>query len=392
MRIGILTGGGDAPGLNAVIRAVVKTAVRDGAETISIENGFAGLIGPTHWRRLTLEDLPGILRRGGTILGTTNRHNPLAYPSATGGVIDYSRQCVETFRTLGLDALVVIGGDGTLAIAQAFHERGIPLVCVPKTIDNDIVETASTFGFDSAVSFATEAIDRLHTTAEAHHRVMVVEVMGRYTGWIALHAGVAGGADVVLIPEIPYDLDAVAHQVLERERLGARFSVVVVAEGATPAGGTVMLQQPGSASSAERLGGIGARLAAELEASTGKETRSVALGHLQRGGSPTSVDRLLATRFGVRAMELVLERNFGTMVALQPPRIMPVPLSSVSGRIRTVPLDCDLMRAARAIGVGFGDSSQHHPTPQHLREDASTSPKSLNPHREKSAPAWISPR
>jgi 6-phosphofructokinase 1 len=355
MRIGLLTGGGDAPGLNAVIRAVVKTATRHGAETIGIEDGFAGLIEATHWRSLTLADLPGILRRGGTILGTTNRRNPLAWPSPAGAVRDYAAHCVHTFHALGLDALVVIGGDGTLAIAHQFHTLGIPLVGVPKTIDNDIAETTSSFGFDTAVSFATDAIDRLHTTAEAHHRIMVVELMGRYTGWIALHAGIAGGADVILIPEIPYDLEKVAALILARERLGARFSIVAAAEGARPVGGSVMVQQPGSASAAERLGGIGAQIASQLEAITGKEGRSVLLGHLQRGGCPTSVDRLLATRLGTRAMELVLARNWGTMVALQPPDIVAVPLAAVAGKIRTVPVDGDLICTARAIGVGFGD-------------------------------------
>jgi 6-phosphofructokinase 1 len=249
----------------------------------------------------------------------------------------------------------VIGGDGTLAIAHELHQRGIPLVGVPKTIDNDIVETACTFGFDTAVSFATDAIDRLHTTAEAHHRVMVVEVMGRYTGWIALHAGVAGGADAILIPEIPYALDKVTQMIRERERLGARFSIVVAAEGAKPIGGSVVLQERGSALSAERLGGIGARVASDLAVSTGKETRCVVLGHLQRGGSPTSADRLLATRFGARAVELVLDRHWGTMVALQPPHVVPVPLCTIAGRIRTIPLDSDLIGAARAIGLSFGD-------------------------------------
>jgi phosphofructokinase-like protein len=355
MRIGILTGGGDAPGLNAVIRAVVKTATKHDAETIGIEDGFAGLIEARHWRSLTLTDLPGILRRGGTILGTTNQRNPLACPSPGGAVRDYTGQCVETFHALGLDALVVIGGDGTLAIAHQFHTLGIPLVGVPKTIDNDIVETTSSFGFDTAVSFATDAIDRLHTTAEAHHRIMVVELMGRYTGWIALHAGIAGGADVILIPEIPYDLKKVAELIVTRERLGARFSIVAAAEGARPVGGSAMVQRPGSALAAERLGGIGAQIASQLEAITGKESRCVLLGHLQRGGCPTSVDRLLATRFGTRAMELVLARNWGTMVALQPPDIVAVPLAAVAGKIRTVPVHGALIRTARAIGVGFGD-------------------------------------
>ncbi len=237
-RIGILTGGGDAPGLNAVIRAVVKSASNCDCETIGLEDSFDGLIEPDRWRRLTPRDVTGILRIGGTILGTTNRGNPFAYPiETTGGVRDYSARCVEMFHELKLNALVVIGGDGTLSIAHEFHKRGIPLVGVPKTIDNDIVETTNTFGFDTAVSFATDAIDRLHTTAEAHHRVMVVEVMGRYAGWIALYAGVAGGADVILIPEIPFDLKKVAERILARDAFGARFSIVVVAEGAKPVGG-----------------------------------------------------------------------------------------------------------------------------------------------------------
>jgi 6-phosphofructokinase 1 len=354
MRIGLLTGGGDAPGLNAVIRAVVKAAASRGIEIVGIEDGFAGLIEPGRSRPLTLRDMPGILRRGGTILGTTNRRNPLAYAVPPGGVVDHSARSVQTFHDLGLDALVVIGGDGTLAIAHEFHQRGIPLVAVPKTIDNDIVETDCTFGFDSAVGFATDAIDRLHTSAESHHRIMVVEVMGRYTGWIALHAGIAGGADIIVIPEIPYRLEPLVQLILARERLGARFSIVVAAEGARPVGGDVIVQEPGSAAAAERLGGIGARLAAELETATGKEARSVLLGHLQRGGPPTSADRVLATRFGARAVELVTEGKWGTMVALHGQDLVPVPLAAVAGRIRTVPLDCDLIRLARAIGMGFG--------------------------------------
>ena len=355
MRIGVLTGGGDAPGLNAAIRAVVRSAANHGAETIGVEDGFAGLIDTTHWRQLTPKDVSGILRLGGTILGTTNRRNPFAFPTPTGGVVDNSARCVETFHRLELDALIVIGGDGTLAIANEFCKRGVPIVCVPKTIDNDIAETASSFGFDTAVSFATDAIDRLHTTAEAHHRVMVVEVMGRYAGWIALHAGVAGGADVILIPEIPHDLDKVAQHILTREELGARFSIVVAAEGATAVGAGYTIRQQGSVSAAERLGGIGERLVADLERKTNKETRSVMLGHLQRGGVPTSADRLLATRFGARALEFVLEQKWGTMVALQPPEIVAVPLAKVVGRVRTVPPDCDLIHAARAVGVAFGN-------------------------------------
>src|SRR5688572_17957700 len=273
-RIGVMTGGGDAPGLNAVIRAVVKGAYHVQCEVIGLEDSFDGLIEPNRWRPLTPKDVTGILRIGGTILGTTNRGNPFAYPVDTsGGKRDYSDRCVEMFHELKLDALVVIGGDGTLAIAHEFHKRGIPIVGVPKTIDNDIVGTTNTFGFDTAVSFATEAIDRLHTTAEAHHRVMVVEVMGRYAGWIALYAGVAGGADVILIPEIPFDIEKIAERIRARDRLGARFSIVVVAEGAKPVGGKVSLLKQGTPEFAERLGGVAVRVAAALEKLTGKETR-----------------------------------------------------------------------------------------------------------------------
>ena len=355
-RIGVLTGGGDAPGLNAVIRAVVKSAANCHCEVIGLEDSFDGLIEPDRWRRLTLRDVTGILRIGGTILGTANRGNPFAYAIETSaGTRDYSARCIEMYHHLALDALIVIGGDGTLAIAYEFYKRGIPVVGVPKTIDNDIVETTNTFGFDTAVSFATDAIDRLHTTAEAHHRVMVVEVMGRYAGWIALYAGVAGGADVILIPEIPFDIEKVAERIRARDAYGARFSIVVVAEGAKPVGGQVSLLKAGTAAYAERLGGAAVRVAAALEPLTGKETRSVVLGHLQRGGAPTSFDRVLATRFGARAMELVIEGTFGHMVAFHPPDIVAVPLERVVGRTRNVPLDFDVVRTARAIGVSLGD-------------------------------------
>jgi phosphofructokinase-like protein len=355
-RIGILTGGGDAPGLNAVIRAVVKSACRRDIEVIGLEDSFDGLIEPNRWRKLTPADVVGILRIGGTILGTTNRGNPFAYPIATsGGTKDYSSRCVEMFHELTLDALVVIGGDGTLAIAHEFFKRGVPIVGVPKTIDNDICETTNTFGFDTAVSFATDAIDRLHTTAEAHHRVMVVEVMGRYAGWISLYAGVAGGADVILIPEIPYDPAKVAARIKARDAYGARFSIVVVAEGAKPVGGKVSVIKEAAGEYVERLGGLGARVAAEIEQLTGKETRFVVLGHLQRGGAPTSFDRVLATRFGARAVELLVEGQFGTMVAFHPPDIVAVPLEKVVGRTRNVPLDFDAVRAARAMGISLGD-------------------------------------
>ncbi|CAN5882794.1 ATP-dependent 6-phosphofructokinase [soil metagenome] len=351
-----MTGGGDAPGLNAVIRAVVKSAAHRNCEVVGLEDSFDGLIESDRSRILTPKDVTGILRIGGTILGTTNRGNPFAYPvSTTGGKMDYSDRVVQMFHQMNLDALIVIGGDGTLGIAYEFYKRGIPIVGVPKTIDNDIVETTNTFGFDTAVSFATDAIDRLHTTAEAHHRVMVVEVMGRYAGWIALYAGVAGGADVILIPEIPFDMERVAACIKGRENYGARFSIVVVAEGAKPIGGRVSLIKEAQGSFVERLGGVALSVAADIEKRTGKETRSVVLGHLQRGGAPTSFDRTLATRFGARAVELVLERNFGTMVAFHPPDIVAVPLEKVVNRTRNVPLDFDVIRAARAMGISLGD-------------------------------------
>jgi len=355
-RIGILTGGGDAPGLNAVIRAVVKAATNAGIEVIGIEDSFDGLIEPNRSRSLTPKDVTGILRLGGTILGTVNRGNPFAYPvNASEGTLDYSARCIDMYHKLGLGALVVIGGDGTLSLAYEFFKRGIPIVGVPKTIDNDLVETANCFGFDTAVNFATDAIDRLHSTAEAHRRIIVTEVMGRYAGWIALYAGVAGGADVILIPEIPYSVPSVADCILQRERWGARFSIVVVAEGATPTGGRTSVLKEAGKGRAERLGGIGSQVAESLEQLTGKEARCVVLGHLQRGGTPTSYDRVLATRFGGKAVECIRSGEFGKMVAFQPPEIVTVPLERVVGRFKQVPIDFDLVRTARAIGVSFGD-------------------------------------
>jgi ATP-dependent phosphofructokinase / diphosphate-dependent phosphofructokinase len=355
-RIGILTGGGDAPGLNAVIRASVKAAANCQCETIGLEDSFDGLIEPDRHRVLTPKDVTGILRLGGTILGTVNRGNPFAYPIETsGGTVDYSERCIEMFHHLGLDALIVIGGDGTLSIAHEFHKRGIPLVGVPKTIDNDIVETTNCFGFSTAVEFATDAIDRLHTTAEAHHRIMCVEVMGRYAGWIALHAGIAGGADVILIPEIPYDLEKVVERIEAREKWGARFHIVVVAEGAKPKGGTLSVVEEARPGYAERLGGAAQRVATALETLTGKEARTTVLGHLQRGGSPNSFDRLLATRFGTSAVELLMKGLSGYMVAYQPPDITAVPLEKIVGRTKNVPVDSDVVRAARAVGISLGD-------------------------------------
>lgn len=360
-KIGVLTGGGDAPGLNAVIRAVVKAAHNAGVAVLGLEDSFDGLIFPGRARVLGPRDVTGILRLGGTILGTVNRGNPFAEPIVTpDGTFNYADRVVEMFHRLELSALVCIGGDGTLSICYEFHKLGIPLVGVPKTIDNDIVGTNSCFGFDTAVSFATDAIDRLHTTAEAHRRIMIVEVMGRYAGWIALHAGVAGGADVILIPEIPYDLSAVVECIQNRDKFGARFSIVVVAEGAHAKDGHASVVQEARTGVAERLGGEGARVASELSTLTGKESRYVVLGHLQRGGAPTAFDRTLATRYGGKAVELLMDGIQGMMVANHPPNIVAVPLAEIVGKTKTVPLDFDLLTTARALGVSFGET---HDTP-----------------------------
>ncbi|HEX3703267.1 MAG TPA: ATP-dependent 6-phosphofructokinase [Vicinamibacterales bacterium] len=355
-RLGVLTGGGDAPGLNAVIRAVVKSCSHCGIECVGLEDSFDGLIEPNRSRVLTPRDVTGILRLGGTILGTVNRGDPFQHPIATSeGTHDYSDRVVEMFHKMGLGALIVIGGDGTLAIGHRFFLRGIPVVGVPKTIDNDIVGTTNCFGFDTAVDFATGAIDRLHTTAEAHKRILVVEVMGRYAGWIALYAGVAGGADAILIPEIPFDIGVVARRLRERDQWGAKFSIVVVAEGAFPRGGKLALLEEAHPGVAERLGGMGAQVSAALSVATGKETRSVVLGHLQRGGAPTSFDRVLATRFGGKAVELVQQGHFGTMVASDPPDIVARRLEDIVGKTKTVPMDADLLQTARSMGITFGD-------------------------------------
>jgi phosphofructokinase-like protein len=355
-RIGILTGGGDAPGLNAVIRAVVKTAWNSGIGCLGLEDSYDGLLEFDRSRILAPRDVTGILRLGGTILGTINRGNPFdSIVQTSDGPRVYGERVIDMFHKMGLDALIAIGGDGTLAIGHEFCLRGVPLVGVPKTIDNDIVGTTNCFGFDTAVAFATDAIDRLHTTAEAHHRVMVVEVMGRYAGWIALYSGVAGGADAILIPEIPFDIEIVAERLRARDKWGAKFSIVVVAEGAFPKGGNMTLQEAANDGRVERLGGIGAQVCSALAGLTGKETRSVVLGHLQRGGAPTSFDRALATRFGGKAVEFVKQGQFGTMVAFDPPDIVARRLEDVVGKIKNVPNDSDLLLTARSLGVTFGD-------------------------------------
>lgn len=358
-RIGVLTGGGDAPGLNAVIRAVVKTAIREyGLSVIGFLNGFGGLI-KNQARELTEQDVVGILPRGGTILGTTNRDNPFHYPVIKGGkkeFVDVSDRIFENISIHGVDALIIIGGDGSLSIAKELYEKGLPVVGVPKTIDNDLLATDQTFGFDTALTTATEALDKLHTTAESHHRVMVLEVMGRYAGWIALAAGIAGGADVILIPEIPYRIEKVIEKINQREVQGKKFSIIVVAEGARPVDGEMVVQRKVEDSfDPIRLGGIGQVVAQQVEDATGKETRVTVLGHLQRGGSPTAYDRILATRYGTGAVQLVMEGRFGHMVSLRGTSIVAVPLTEATGRIRTVPLDSDLLRTARQLGICLGD-------------------------------------
>jgi len=358
-RIAILTGGGDAPGINAVIRAVAKKAILEyGTEVIGFEDGYEGLIHNRH-RKLHYNDVSGILTLGGTILGASKVSNPYRYASQAGGRVifkDVSRRALRNARAMGIDALVCIGGDGTLGIAHRLMRDGVAVVGVPKTIDNDIRGTEITFGFDSAMAIAVEAIDRLHTTAQAHDRIMILEVMGHRAGWIALYAGVAGGGDIILIPEVPYDIGSIAAKVKERRRRGRRFSIVVVAEGAKPKGGDVVVKRM-VAKSADpvRLGGVGFILQEQLEKITGSETRTVVLGHLQRGGSPTAADRILATELGAKAVDLIVSGEFGQMVAVKDGRITAVPLEVAAGGPRTVPPDHPLIAAARSIGTSFGD-------------------------------------
>jgi 6-phosphofructokinase 1 len=360
-RIAITTGGGDAPGLNAVIRGVVLTARHHGWDCVGIRSGYDGLLSGNPRKGLlplTAERVQGITDQGGTILGTTNAGNPLHYPTklANGTIAerDRTREVVQALKRERVDALVAIGGDGSLGIANALAERGLRVIGVPKTIDNDLESTVITFGFDSAVSFATECIDRLHTTAESHRRVMVVEVMGRYAGWIALNSGVSGDAHAILIPEIPYDIRKVAAAIRARQKAGHAYSIVVVAEGALPAGGrrSVVEKRVGAA---ERLGGVGAQVSAELGKLTGKETRHVVLGHLLRGGTPTTFDRLISLRFGAAAVRALADGRSGVMVALDPPTVRYVPLARATRRMKTVPLTSDTVRTARDLGISLGD-------------------------------------
>lgn len=357
-RIGILTAGGDCPGLNAVIRAITKSALLCGWEVIGFEDGFKGVV-ERRWRRLQNEDVSGILVHGGTILGTSNTANPFRYPMKRGSklfFLDRSKDVVHTVRELSLKALVCIGGDGTLTIARRLLARGVPVVGVPKTIDNDLCGTDFTFGFNTAVSIATDAVDRLHTTAASHHRVMVLEVMGRYAGWIALYAGTAGGADVILIPEIPYRIDRVAEHVLNRAQHGKRFSIVVVGEGARQRGGKLIVERNVKESTDPiRLGGVGHFVGRKIEQMTGLETRVSVLGHIQRGGSPTPEDRNLGTLFGFKAVELIREGKIGYMAAFQNGVVTSVPIAKAVSKLKLVPLNHSLIRSARAVGTSFGD-------------------------------------
>lgn len=356
-RIGVNTGGGDAPGLNAVIRSVVISALGRGWEVVGIRKGYEGLIDTTQTIALTRDRVRGITHLGGTILGTTNKGNPfqrtVTAADGTKSEMDVPKVVLENFRKLELDALVAIGGDGSLAIANKFSQMGMPVIGVPKTIDNDLSATEITFGFDTAITVATEALDRLHSTAESHDRVMVVEVMGRTAGWIALAAGIASSSDVILIPEIPYSIDAVCDVVRQREASGRHYTLIVASEGAKPIGGQMTIQAPTLPGCEPRLGGIAELLAAEIQQRTGKESRFVVLGHIQRGGTPSTLDRLLALRFGAAAVRYLAEGQRGVMVAYDPPGMKTVPLSEAINR-KHVPLDCDIIQTARDLGICLG--------------------------------------
>jgi 6-phosphofructokinase 1 len=357
-KIAVNTGGGDAPGLNAVIRAVTLSAINQGIEVYGIRNSYGGLLKDNGVVALTRDSVRGITHLGGTILGTTNRGNPFQYPveeaDGTVRLVDVSDRVVERFKMMGLDALVAIGGDGSLAIAQKLFEKGIPVIGVPKTIDNDLEATVTTFGFDTAINTAVDAIDKLHSTAQSHERVMVVELMGRYCGWIALHSGLAATADAILLPEIPFDLEKVCRKIMERELRGRRFSIIVAAEGARPVGGDRKVMGT-LAGQQERLGGIGEWVAQEIQSRLKKETRSLVLGHLQRGGTPTAFDRLLSLRMGAAAVRFAQEGRFGQMVALAAPGIKGVPIKEAIEKMKTVPLDCDGITTARELGICLGD-------------------------------------
>jgi ATP-dependent phosphofructokinase / diphosphate-dependent phosphofructokinase len=359
-RLGILTAGGDCPGMNAALRAVAKKAILEfGFEVIGIEDGYEGLI-HNRCRHLPYESVSGILTLGGTILGTSNSADPYAYATKRGDKVtktNRSRTVLNNIQNMGLEALVCIGGDGSMSIASRLAADGVSIVGVPKTIDDDVAETDVTIGFDTALSIATEAVDRVHTSAQSHHRVMIVEVMGRNAGWLALHAGIAGGGDIVLIPEIPYDINSVANRVKERNRRGKKFTIIVISEGAKPVGGQVVVKRIVKFSADPvRLGGISFVLADQIEEITGIETRALVLGHLLRGGTPSAADRVLATRLGTRAMDLISSHEYGYMVGIRADELVSVPLEKVANRQRTVPIDNPLIQSARSTGTCFGDN------------------------------------
>ncbi|MBN2593450.1 MAG: 6-phosphofructokinase [Sedimentisphaerales bacterium] len=358
-RIAILTGGGDCPGINAVIRAVAKKAILEhGMEVFGIEDGYHGMVN-NRYKRLAYDDVSGILTLGGTILGTSKIANPYRYPIGKDKSLEFrdlSKTAIENIKKLGVVCLVCIGGDGSLGIAHRLHRDGLNVIGVPKTIDNDIRGTDVTFGFDSAVAVATEGIDRIHTTAQSHHRIMVIEVMGHHSGWLALYSGIAGGGDIILIPEIPYDVKVVAKTVKQRAKKGKRFSIVVVAEGAKPKGGEVVIKRIVKESADPvRLGGIGFVLAKQIEDETSLEARTVVMGHLQRGGSPTPFDRVLATSLGTKAVELMENGEFGYMSAVKGNKLIKFPLDKAAAGPKTVPPAYPLIQSARSVGTCFGD-------------------------------------
>ena len=358
-RIGILTGGGDCPGLNAVIRAVVKTALNNyDMEIIGFLDGFKGMV-ENRYVNLTMDSVTGIITRGGTILGTTNSSNPFSYPVLEKGKYEYkdrSEQALKNFEELGLEVLICIGGDGTMAVADKISDMSINVIGIPKTIDNDLFGTDVTFGFDSALTTATEAIDKIHTTAQSHHRVMIVEVMGRYAGWLALGAGLAGGGDIILIPEIPYSIESVCEKIKKRNYSGRHFSILVVGEGAKPKGGDIVVKKRVEGSPEPiRLGGIGNKVADEIEKLIQTETRVTVLGHLLRGGIPTPADRLLASRFGVAATHLIAKKQFGQMVCIRGQKIQSVPIKDIAGKTRTIPANSPILEDARSLGTNLGE-------------------------------------
>ena len=359
MKIAINTGGGDAPGLTAVIKGIVLAAYQKGWEVFGIKYGYRGLMDTKQLVRLTPETVWDITDMGGTILGTAIKGDPFRYTvqQADGTIIetDISDTIVSNFRALGFDALIAIGGDGSLRIANKFMQKGIPIIGVPKTIDNDISSTDFTFGFDTAVNTATGAIDKLHTTARSHDRVMVVEVMGRYVGWIALHSGISGSADVILIPEIPYDMNKVCNKIRQISLIGRDYAIVVVAEGAIPVGGDITVVEGKQPGTEVRLGGVGKKVSEEIARITGKETRHIVLGHLQRGGAPTTFDRLLSLRFGTAAIRFLEAGKFGMMAAVRSTDIIAVPIEEAIGKMKVVPMDSDILTTARSLGISFGD-------------------------------------